>query len=169
MQRFAGVVVVRENLVLLVCEPDYFTGEPRWTFPSGHVDDGEEPAGAASRELSEESGCRIDAGSLELIAIADVEQQGQLVSRSWNYTATTDEVALAPSDEAEEIVTEARWVERAEAVRLLRQSAHAPKVEPAVSFLTSGDRHLTWTFDLVDESTPVPTFRWNPPASGLLE
>ncbi len=169
MQRFAGVVVVRDNFVLLVSEPDYFTGEPRWTFPSGHVDEGEDPADAAARELAEESGCVVDADNLELIAIADVEQNGEILSRSWNYTATTSQVALAPQSDADEIVTAARWIEQTEAVRLLGQSSHAPKVEPAVKFLTSGERHLRWTFDLVDDSTPAPTFQWEPPAPRLFE
>ncbi|MGH7488576.1 MAG: NUDIX hydrolase, partial [bacterium] len=57
MQGFAGVVVFREGSVLLVNERDYFTGEPRWSFPSGHIEDGEDPAIAAVRELAEESGC----------------------------------------------------------------------------------------------------------------
>ncbi len=94
MHKFAGVVVLRGDSVLLVSEPDYFTGEPRWTFPSGHMEQGEDPANAAARELAEESGCIIDPSDLELIAIADVEQDGETVSRSWNYTATTSDIAL---------------------------------------------------------------------------
>ena len=166
MRGFAGVVVLRNNFVLLVSEPDYFTAEPRWTFPSGGIDEGEGPAAAAARELADESGCVIDSRVLELVAVADVERDGATLSRSWNYTATTTETALEPRDDPDEIVTEARWFEHAEAVKLLAQASPAPKVEPALRFLTSGDRNLHWTFDLVDDSTSVPSFRVGPSGHG---
>ncbi len=169
MKRFAGVVVLRETAVLLVNEPDYFTEEPRWTFPSGYMEEGEEPATAAARELAEESGCIIDPTQLELIAISDVEQDGEIVNRSWNYTATTTDAALAPRIQDDETVTEARWFDPAEAVRLLGRSTYAPKVEPVARFLTSGERNLHWTFDLIDSSAPTPAFRWDPPEPTLPE
>lgn len=160
-------MVLRNNLVLMISEPDYFTGEPRWTFPNGAIDEGEDPATAAARELAEESGCIIDSRVLELVAVADVQRDGVTLSRSWNYTATTNETALKPSDDPHEIVTEARWFEHAEAVKLLAQASPPTKVEPALRFLTSGDRNLHWRFDLVDESARVPSFLWAPPATGL--
>jgi 8-oxo-dGTP pyrophosphatase MutT (NUDIX family) len=162
MHGFAGVVVLRENLVLLIQEPDYFTGEPRWTFPSGHIEPGEEPAAAAARELAEESGCSINPAALELIATADVRHRGEELSRSWNFTATTTELALLP-DDPDRTVTGAEWIERAEAIRLLSSSTYAPKVEPATRFLAFGDRNLHWTFELVDPSVSPPSFRWQPP------
>jgi ADP-ribose pyrophosphatase YjhB (NUDIX family) len=162
MHGFAGVVVLRENLVLLIQEPDYFTGEAGWTFPSGHIEAGEEPAAAAARELAEESGCIINPAALELIAIADVRHDGRTLSRSWNFTATTTEAALLP-DDPDRTVTGAEWVERAEAIRLLSRSSYAPKTEPATRFLEFGDRNLQWTFELVDPSVSPPSFRWQPP------
>lgn len=169
MQGFAGVVVQRENFVLLVNEPDYFTGEPRWTFPSGHMEQGEDPVAAATRELAEESGCIVDPTQLELIAIADVEQNGETISRSWNYTATTTDTALGPRIQRDETVTEARWFGHAEAVNLLGRSSYAPKIEPVIRFLLSGERNLHWTFTLTDSSTPSPMFRWDPPTLMLPE
>lgn len=163
MQAFAGVVVFHNNSVLLVNEPDYFTGEPHWSFPSGHIEEGEDPATAAARELAEESGCIIDPTQLELIAIADVRQDGQLANRSWNYAATTTIAALAPRAHDDETVTEARWFDPAEAVEWIGSSTYSPKTEPVIRFLTSGERKLHWTFDLIDSSSTTPTFRWSPP------
>lgn len=169
MQGFAGVVVFLEHSVLLVNEPDYFTGEPRWTFPSGHMEDSEDPATAAVRELAEESGCIIDPTQLELIAISDVRQDGQIINRSWNYAASTSEAALAPRTEDDETVTEARWFNAKEAVDHLLRSNYPPKIEPVARFLTSGEDNLHWTFDLINTSTPTPRFHWDPPTAGLPE
>lgn len=152
-------------MVLLAQEPDYFTGEPRWTFPSGHMEDGEDPATAAARELAEESGCVIHPTQLELIAVADVTQNGETISRSWNYTATPIDAAVAPRVDDDETVTEARWFERLEAVKLLGQSSYAPKIEPAVRFLMTGEHIVHWTFELIDNPAPTPTFRWDPPVA----
>lgn len=158
---------MRGNSVLLVSEPDYFTAEPCWTFPSGHVERGEDSADAAARELAEESGCIITPSALELISVTDVQQDGETISRSWNYTATTSEAASAPRVQGGETVTEARWFSLRDAATLLGRSPYAPKREPAIRFLTSAERQLHWTFDLVDSSTPVPTFRWEPPVKVL--
>ncbi|GAA2760577.1 NUDIX domain-containing protein [Actinopolymorpha rutila] len=169
MQGIAGVVVFRGSSVLLVNEPDYFTGEPRWTFPSGHIEDGEDPATAAARELAEESGCVVDPAQLEIIAISDVEQDGVTMNRSWNYTGTTTDAALRPRTQDGETVTEARWFDPAEAVELLGRSTYPPKTKPVARFLTSGECNLHWTCDLIGFSSLTPTFRWEPPTPTLPE
>ncbi len=111
----------------------------------------------------------MDPDDLELIAVADVERHGKTVNRSWNYTATTSTSELAPRDHADETVTEARWIDDAEAVRLLGQSSYAPKAQPAVHFLTSGERNVHWTFEQIDDSPRGPIFRWQPPTPGMPE
>jgi 8-oxo-dGTP pyrophosphatase MutT (NUDIX family) len=134
------------------------------------MEEGEDPAVAAARELVEEAGCFIDPEQLELIAITDVEQDGQTVSRSWDYTATTTDAALGPRSQDEETVTEARWFDLAQAVELLRRStSYPPKTEPVVRFLASGTRNLHWTFELIDTTSLTPTFRWDPPVPTLPE
>lgn len=164
MQGFAGVVVLRENAVLMVNEPNYFTGEPTWTFPSGGIDEGETPAIAAARELEEESGCVIDPDDLVLIAVADVRQNGKLMNRSWNYTASTaTTAALSPSTSEGEIVTEAGWFDRGDVIEVLDGSTYPPKTVPVRRFLSSGEGPLHWTFDLIDASTLTPTFSWDGP------
>lgn len=134
---FAGVVVLRADLVVLVHEPDYFSGEPGWTMPSGHVEDGEAPALAAARELAEESGCVLDPSDLELFAVAEVQHQGATISTSWNFTAATTEARLGPVV-PDMLVTDARWFGRADAIDLIAQTSYAPKREPILRFLRSG-------------------------------
>lgn len=163
MHRFAGVAVVRTDLALLVQEPDFFSGEPGWTIPSGHVEDGESPVVAAARELAEEAGCVIDPADLELFAITEVKHQGTTLSRSWNFTATTDEAQLGP-DVPDVLVTDARWFSRAHAIELLSRASYAPKREPFLRFLKSGEHDLHWSFELIDPSDDVPSFVWDAPA-----
>lgn len=162
MHGFAGVIVVMNDLVLLVQEPDYFTHEALWTMPSGRIEDGETPAQAAVRELAEESGCILDAADLELIATADVDHAGATLSRSWNFTAVATDSHLEPIA-PDELVSEARWFGRAEAIDLLSSSDYSPKREPAIRFLKSGDRDLRWAFELIDPTAGIPSFRWVSP------
>lgn len=56
--------------MLLVQEPDFFTGVAHWTVPAGKVEDGETPAEAAVREVAEESGCQLSVADLELVDAA---------------------------------------------------------------------------------------------------
>lgn len=166
MKGYAGVVVFRENDVLMVNEPNYFTKEPTWTFPSGGIDEGETSLVAAVRELEEESGCVVDSNDLELITVADVRHDGQLMSRSWNYVASTDSTAaLTPSTHEGEIVTDAGWFDRTEAIEVLGGSTYPPKAVPVHRFLTTGGGPLHWTFDLIDMTTEVPVFRWDGPVA----
>ena len=55
----AGGVVLREGKVLLV-EVENLKGEIVWTFPKGHLEEGESALEAALREVEEETGwkCR---------------------------------------------------------------------------------------------------------------
>jgi 8-oxo-dGTP diphosphatase len=52
-----GVVVVRDEKVLLGMRRGAH-GAGSWSFPGGHVDEGERPEAAALRELEEETGLR---------------------------------------------------------------------------------------------------------------
>ncbi len=164
MRGYAGVIVIADAAVLLVQEPDFFTGEPRWTFPTGRIEDGETPDIAAARELAEEAGCMIDPSMLGLVATVAVEHQGQQLSASWNYTAVTDDTSLAPGDDPDGLVTDARWYDLADALRLLSDLPYSPKREPAIRYLTTGERDLQWTFELVDPDTRIPEFEWTKPA-----
>jgi 8-oxo-dGTP diphosphatase len=52
-----GVIVVRGDKVLFGLRRGVHGGGT-WSFPGGHVDDGERPEGSALRELEEETGLR---------------------------------------------------------------------------------------------------------------
>lgn len=150
----------------MVNEPNYFTQEPSWTFPSGKMEAGETPVGTTARELAEESGCVVDPASLVLIAVSDVWQRGTLMNRSWNYSAvTTTTAALSPSTREGEIVTDARCLEHADTIKVLDASTYPPKAVPVRRFLTTGKAPLHWAFDLIDSTTPTPTFRWGEPVA----
>ncbi|MGI9002152.1 MAG: NUDIX hydrolase [Pseudonocardia sp.] len=56
----AYVVCVQDGSVLLV----RFSRSGRWTLPGGGIDHGERPEDAAVREVEEETGHRIELGSL---------------------------------------------------------------------------------------------------------
>src|ERR1700710_2313650 len=118
MRGYAGVIVIDEDSVLLVQEPDYFTGVPYWSFPSGGIEDGESPEVAAVRELAEEAGSTIDAAGLTLIALTRVEYDGEELSTSWNFTASATDRRLERAH-PDETVTDARWFERDEAINQL--------------------------------------------------
>lgn len=154
---------MRSGLVLLVQEPDFFTGELAWALPSGRIEDGETPSEAAARELTEEAGCDIDPGDLQLFAVAEVRHQGELLNKSWNFTAETAIAHLGPAV-PDELVVDARWFERADAIRLVSQLSYSPKREPAVRFLNTGERGLCWTFELSDAAAAIPSFDWSSPA-----
>jgi ADP-ribose pyrophosphatase YjhB (NUDIX family) len=62
--------VFRDGRILLVKEPD----DGGWSLPGGWADVGETPAGAAVREVYEESGSRVRA--LKLIAAYDRDRHG---------------------------------------------------------------------------------------------
>jgi len=59
-------------------------------------------------------------------------------------------------DLLDELVSEARWFGRVEAIDLLSSSDYSPKREPAIRFLKSGDRDLRWAFELVDPTAGHP-------------
>jgi ADP-ribose pyrophosphatase YjhB (NUDIX family) len=62
--------VFRDGTILLVKEPD----DGGWSLPGGWADVGETPAGAAVREVYEESGYRVRA--LRLVAAYDRDRHG---------------------------------------------------------------------------------------------
>jgi 8-oxo-dGTP pyrophosphatase MutT (NUDIX family) len=131
-------------------------------MPSGRIEDGETPAAAAARELAEESGCLVDPDDLQLFAITEVRHQSATISTSWNFTAATTQTQIGPVV-PDVLVTDARWFERADAIDLLSRSSYAPKREPFLRFLQSGESGLQWSFELVDPTADTPTFVWDPP------
>lgn len=53
----AGGVIYENGRVLLILMQN-LKGEKVWTFPKGHIENGETPQDAALREVEEETGCK---------------------------------------------------------------------------------------------------------------
>ena len=68
MHRFASVLLVDSRGWLLLQERDEHPviDPERWGLPGGHVEDGEDYEPAAYRELEEETGIRLEPGTLRL-------------------------------------------------------------------------------------------------------
>ena len=78
-----------------------------WALPGGFVEEGEQVAEAAPRELAEETGLRVDAGALELLGVYDTPGRDP---RGWTvsvvYIARVPaESTVAGADDA----SDARW------------------------------------------------------------
>jgi 8-oxo-dGTP diphosphatase len=111
--RAAGGLVVRQGaagpVVAVVHRPKY----EDWSLPKGKLDEGEEWADAALREVEEETGMRCELGEeLEPARYRDRKGRSKLV-RFWRMRVLDGE--FVPGDEVDEL----RWVTPPEANELL--------------------------------------------------
>ncbi|HSU01055.1 MAG TPA: NUDIX domain-containing protein [Nocardioides sp.] len=92
--RFAGVVLVdREGRILLQERDEHPRIDPeKWGLAGGHVDPGEDFEAAAHRELEEETGVRLEPGTLELFGefIVDHREAYGTWDRMQVFVAATD-------------------------------------------------------------------------------
>jgi len=63
----AGVALIRDGDILLAQRRPGGDHGSTWAVPGGKIEDGEEPAAAAARELLEETGIAVDPGALRLL------------------------------------------------------------------------------------------------------
>ena len=74
MPRIVMAVLVRDDCVLLGHRhPERSWYPDVWDLPGGHVEDGEAPAAALRRELSEDDLTSLAVGQLDTLAMADDE------------------------------------------------------------------------------------------------
>ncbi len=101
----AGGVVWRRSAageveVLLVHRPKY----DDWTVPKGKLDPGEDHAGAALREVEEETGLRCALGD-ELPSTSYRDRHGRSKTvRYWAMTPDDPDSRFTPTDEVDEVV-----------------------------------------------------------------
>jgi len=100
----AGVVEDTRILLIQRGNPP-FAGS--WALPGGFVEQGEQVAEAAPRELAEETGLRVGAGSLELLGVYDTPGRDP---RGWTVSVVyiarvPGESAVSGADDA----SDARW------------------------------------------------------------
>src|SRR4051812_30782746 len=110
--RCVGAIVHDAEGRLLVIRRGHPPGEGRWSLPGGRVEAGESDAEAVVRELSEETGLRVEPGRL----IGSVERPGPggVTYDIHDYAAIVLGGELSPGDDA----AEARWTPPAELRRL---------------------------------------------------
>ncbi len=162
VRRFAGVVALHRDHVVLVRErhPDW--GGAFWSIPSGAVEDHEPPTVGAVRELAEETGLVVSPDELRAIGTSTTVHDGHQ-SRAWNFQAQIDDPELNV-DDPDGLVLEARWFPRAEALALLGSLPYRPLAEPAIAHLRGDARAGThWHYASAD-AEPIVSLG---PASGL--
>lgn len=99
-----AVLVVRDGLVLGVCQRRPAIDRETWELPAGLIDPGEEPAQAAARELAEETGL---GGTLTLVT-RFWTSPGFTDERIWLYRAEDLEAVEAQPDPGEDLTVDWR-------------------------------------------------------------
>lgn len=144
--RFAGVVAIHQDRVILVREEHPRWADPCWSIPSGMVESAETPAEGAVRELREETGVDVAAEDLRLGSTSSVIAGGTTIL-AWNFALEFEEEPVLAVDDPDAAVQEARWVAITDAVEWLRAHPWRPLSEPAIAILTGAAGSGThWAF-----------------------
>jgi len=108
-----GVMILRDNKVLLGrrhADPDKASselhGEGTWTMPGGKVDYKEKLGEAATREVFEEIGIKINKSNLQVISVTDeIEKDVHFVTIGFLYQGLDGEPKIMEPDE----IVEWQW------------------------------------------------------------
>lgn len=133
--RFAGVLVSLRGRVLLVREAHPRLDGEVWSIPSGRVEAGESPGQGAVRELFEETGLSVAVGDLRLQTTSAVAMDGTPV-HAWNYTVEVEGEPVLEVRDTDNLIREARWFSRGDAVELMTVHPWWPLAEPVQAMLT---------------------------------
>src|SRR4051794_40644538 len=114
---YALVVDDRQQILLVRVAPGYVS-VGQWTLPGGGLDFGEDPADAALRELTEETGYT---GAIDSLAFVHSWSRGPLLEHGWGPFHGIQIVYRAHitggdlRDETDESTDQAAWIPVAEA------------------------------------------------------
>ena len=114
----AGGIVIKETniLIVLVNRKDAKV----WTFPKGHIEDGETPKDAALREVFEETGirCRIIDEKEFFVNNYTFERRGNKIFKTvyWYLMEPVEESGKIPNQNE---ISETKWVSLDEALETL--------------------------------------------------
>jgi 8-oxo-dGTP diphosphatase len=106
----AGALVVRENQILLLRHQAYGSYD-FWAPPGGGVEDDEELAVAAEREVFEEAGLRVLARRLAYIDEL-IDRSGRMVKFWFLAEYVSGEIDLASNPAVDETITDGGWFQR---------------------------------------------------------
>jgi 8-oxo-dGTP diphosphatase len=103
--RCVGAIITDGDGRLLLIKRGHEPQAGRWSLPGGRVQPGESDPQAVVREVHEETGLRVEPGSL--IGMVERPGLGGAVYDIWDYAATISGGHLAAGDDADD----ARWVD----------------------------------------------------------
>jgi 8-oxo-dGTP diphosphatase len=153
-RRFAGVIAMTQERVILVREEYPTWGGSFWNIPSGMVEAHETPAEGAARELAEEAGVDVVPAQLRLVSTSSVCFGGDRVL-GWNFAAAVDDGPLAVRD-PDDLVQEARWFTRSDAAKLLADLPYRPLAEPiCATLLGTAEAGTHWSYNAPDAGPTV--------------
>ncbi len=157
--RAAGALLWRGSQdaleVALVHRPKY----DDWSWPKGKLEPGEAWAAAAVREVHEETGLHARLGIPLPLSTYDVGTAGALRPKVVQYWAAQ---VLAGDGELANEVDEVRWLEAAEARRLLDYRRDRLQLKALDDAARAGQLD-TWPLLVVRHASAVPRRRWKQP------
>jgi 8-oxo-dGTP pyrophosphatase MutT (NUDIX family) len=155
VSRFAGVIAVHDDRIVLVREWHESWGGDFWNIPSGMVESHETPVVGAVRELAEETGLLAAPDVLHLVGTSSTTSEHHR-SLAWNFTTVIDRPLIAVND-PDGLILEASWFTRDEAIELLGRLPYRPLREPLVAYLAESVKPGShWRYDTAD-ADPVVT------------
>ncbi|GEM_PF-2183064 len=155
VRRFAGVIAVHDDRIVLVRERHESWGGEFWNIPSGMLERHETPVVGAVRELAEETGLVAATDGLRLVGTSSTTSETHR-SLAWNFTTVIDRPLIAVND-PDDLILGAEWFTRGKAIDLLRRLPYRPLREPVVAYLTkSVEPGSHWRYDTAD-ADPVVT------------
>lgn len=83
-QRYAGVILKKDNKVLLCKRSPKKSLPNTWSIPSGHLEDGESPGQGAIREFHEETNIELDT-DISLVGFLDKMRKDGITKKGMVY------------------------------------------------------------------------------------